>query len=118
MKEDHELYNVHLGRGNRLANNEKDAQLKQEEEQQARSSDGISYLDGRFKVDKISGYKVLLNEFKSVGDGEYFKEVVIGRDKNMGKTIYKQEWGKTVIAVRWYTLHYPHPILLLTSNYV
>ena len=41
LKDDHELYNAHLGSGNRLANNENDTQLKQEEKQQARSSDDV-----------------------------------------------------------------------------
>ena len=94
FNDDHERFNAHVGRGNKLTNDRKETQRKKEEEERIMSSDDVSDLDRRFYDDGVTGYKLLLSEFESV---EGLKEHVIGRGKNMGKTNYKQEWSKSAI---------------------
>ena len=98
MKDDHELFNQHLGCWNRSANDEKDAKDKETEENKAKASDDVSDLDRRFR-DGIKGFKLLLGEFECVGDSENFNEHVISRGAGFGNTTYKQEWSKFVCIV-------------------
>ena len=100
LKADHNLYNIHLGRGNRLANNEKEAQRVEEENQKAKASDSTSDFDKRFNDNKnITAYEMLLDKFECAGNGVDFKEHIIGRGTNTGKTNYKQGWSKSVSMI-------------------
>ena len=64
---DHELFNKHVGRGNNISNDKKEAQRKQTEQEKAKTIDDVSDLGRRFHNNNIPGYKLLLGEFKSVG---------------------------------------------------
>ena len=78
LKDDHEIFNQHLGRGNRLANDEKEAKEKETEKNKAKVSDDVSDLDEKF-MNGIKGFKLLLGEFECVGDLKNFNEYGISR---------------------------------------
>lgn len=98
LKDDHELYNQHLGRVNRVINDKKEEQLKQEKLQKINSLDDVSDLDRKFWEDKMNCYQLLLGEFHPV-PGEGMKEHRITKGANCGKTKYKQQWSQYFVLL-------------------
>lgn len=92
-KEDRKVFNKHLGRGNKIANESKDAQKKEEEEEKIVACELVMDLDKQHG-EGASGYGLLLGEFKAVGG---LTEHVVLRGPNIGKCNYKQEWSKSAM---------------------
>jgi hypothetical protein len=65
--EDHELYNVHQGRGNKIINDEKDAMRKKQRDMRTNAIDDVSELEARIS-DGITAYALLVAEFEPCGD--------------------------------------------------
>ena len=91
LKDDHEVFNVHLHRVNKAINDLKDAKLKEEEAKKARSCDSIDDLVKKAE-ERCTPYSLLLAEFESFGD---LQEHRVASGGNVGKVNYKQMWRHT-----------------------
>lgn len=91
LKEDYELFNVHLGRVNKRLNDKKQEAIDKKAAEKMVSSEDMSDLDAKFNAGKHSGYELLLGEFEPVGD---LLEHVIQSGCNTGKMNYKQVWSE------------------------
>jgi hypothetical protein len=106
FKKDHEIYNTYLGRGNRIANDEKEAKHKKE---QANKTNLIrDTTDLEENLDKGSTpYELLVGEFEPVGE---LPEHVILRGGDAGKKQKKQKWSEC------FTIYYYLPYLCIYMN--
>ncbi len=92
FKEDHELYNVHNGRVNKILNDEKDVIRKQQQKERANAIDDVSELEDRIR-EGTTAYKLLVAEFEPCGE---FRVHTIGKGQNQGRKVKKQKWSKRI----------------------
>ena len=78
VEDDHELFNVHLHRVNKLVNDAKDRRRKEEEYRAVLKSDNVTNVIQKTE-ERHNGYNLLVNEFESCGPLEEHKT---GRDVN------------------------------------
>jgi len=88
VNEDHELYNVHLGRVNKKINDLKEIQRKREEEKKVAATDDVSDIERKLS-DGDDPYLILIGEFMSCGP---LSDHIIQRGTDKGKTSKKQPW--------------------------
>jgi hypothetical protein len=92
FKKDHEIYNTYLGRGNRIANDEKEAKRKQEQADKTILIQDTTNLEE--KLEKGSNpYELVVGEFEPVGE---LREHVILRGGDAGKKQKKQKWSECI----------------------
>jgi hypothetical protein len=102
FKEDHELYNVHNGRVNKILNDEKDALRKQQRKERANAIDDVTDLEDRIS-EGTAAYKLLVAEFAPCGE---FRVHTISKGQNQGRKVRKQKWSKSLICcIFCLTLH-------------
>lgn len=88
LDDDHEAYNTHLGRGNKIINDQEQAKRKEEEAATMRDGNDVSDLKGKFDRN-MDSWSLILAEF--FGDGEVM-EHTINSGPDQGKINYKQIW--------------------------
>ena len=103
---DHELYNVHQGRVNKIINNEKDAMHKKQRDMSTDAIDDVSELEARIS-DGITAYALLVDEFEPCGD---FRHHTIAKGPHQGKQVKKQRWSKIIfLTLLSINAHFPDP---------
>lgn len=93
FKEDHELYNAHNGRANKILNDEKDAVRKQQQKERVNAIDDVSDLEERINTEGITAYMLLVDEFQPCGVS---RNHTIVKGPNKGKQVKKQKWSKII----------------------
>ena len=97
FEEDHELYNVYLGRKKKEENDRKDEEMRRRTE--AAAADGsfknLSDIEQLLLSDNVEMYDVLTGEFEAIGEKE---EHVSQGAKNKGEVTYKQQWSEFFIT--------------------
>jgi hypothetical protein len=88
LKENHELYNIHLGHVNKKLNDKKEEDCKAEEAKKTSRVHDLSDLLLMIQ-NKVKPSTILLGEFKSIGE---LQPHIITLGPNMGGTSYKQQW--------------------------
>jgi hypothetical protein len=88
LHDDHELYNVHLGRVNKKLNDLKDKQQKAVENMKVAAAEDVSDIERKLS-NGIDPYLILVNEFRSVGP---LAMHIIQRGDRKGTSTNKQEW--------------------------
>ena len=66
LDNDHEIYNEHLGRGNKIVNNQQHAKCKADEEAIVRDGNYVSDLKAKFD-ERIEAYVLMFAEFEPTG---------------------------------------------------
>ena len=93
FSDDHELFNTHQGRVNRIINDEKDLMRKMEQgTMHHNATDNVSDLDAKIS-DGSTVYALLVGEFEPCGD---FCPHTIAKGPHQGKQLKKQKWSKCV----------------------
>jgi hypothetical protein len=88
LKENHELYNIHLGRVNKKVNDKREEDCIAEEAKKTTGAEDLS--DILLKIqNKIKPSHILIGEFESIGE---LQPHVITRGSYMGETSFKQLW--------------------------
>jgi hypothetical protein len=88
LNDDHELYNVHLGRVNKKINDLKEILLKGEEDAKVAAADDVSDIEHKLS-DGVEPYLIMIGEFRSIGP---LSMHVVVRGDNKGKSSKKQTW--------------------------
>ena len=88
LNDDHELYNVHLGRVNKKINDLKEILLKGEEDAKVAAADDVSDIEHKLS-DGVEPYLIMIGEFRSIGP---LSMHVVVRGNNKGKSSKKQTW--------------------------
>ncbi len=88
LKENHEVYNIHLGPVNKKVNDRREEDHIAEEAKKTTGAEDLS--DILLKIEnKIKPSHILLGEFESIGE---LQPHVITRGPYMGETFFKQLW--------------------------
>jgi hypothetical protein len=108
---DHELFNTHQGRVNRIINDEKDLMRKMEQDTtHHKATDDVSDLEAKIS-DGSTVYALLVAEFQPCGD---FRPHSIAKGPHKGKQIKKQKWSKCILSTHiLINLDFPHPFFTL-----
>ena len=88
LEEDHEAYNEHLGRGNKIINDQEHAKRKAEEAAVVRVATDVSDLKAKFD-NKAEPFSLMVAEFESQGE---VMEHAITSGPHLGKINFKQQW--------------------------
>jgi hypothetical protein len=88
LNDDHELYNVHLGRVNKKINDLKEILRKTEEEQKLSATDDVSDIERKLSA-SVDPYLIMIGEFRSIGP---LSVHVVLKGENKGKSTKKQTW--------------------------
>ena len=92
---DHELFNTHQGRVNRIINDEKDVMRKMEQgTMHHKATDNVSDLDAKIS-DGSTIHALLVGEFEPCGD---FRPHTIAKGPDKGKQRKKQKWSKCILS--------------------
>jgi hypothetical protein len=88
LNDDHELYNVNLGRVNKKINDLKEIVRKREEEEKVAATNDVSDIERKLS-NSDDPYLIMIGEFRSIGPLSLH---VIMRGNNKGKSSKKQTW--------------------------
>jgi hypothetical protein len=89
VTEDHELFNVHLARCNKMHNNLIEAQPKEDKEKKVSASNDLLDIMRRFAEDHCDLYVLLVGKFEHWGELQHH---TITAGPHTGKLNYKQMW--------------------------
>ena len=87
--DDHERFNVYLGRENKRINDQREAEERQAEAQIVAQSTDLSDINKKMQESTCDAYTLLVNEFKPEGD---LLTHTVAKGPHVGKTNYKQMW--------------------------
>ncbi len=90
---DHELFNVHQGRVNRMINDQKDLLCKMQQGTRTKASDDVTDLNAKIS-EGATVYSLLVAEFEPCGD---LRPHTIERGPHKGKQTKKQKWSEFIV---------------------
>jgi hypothetical protein len=86
--EDHKRFLKHLGHGQKIINDAKEAREKKEKAAASQTLSDISDLEAKVKQE-ISFYDIIVDEFEPAGE---MQDHVVLKGPHAGKVIKKQKW--------------------------
>jgi hypothetical protein len=89
VTDDHELFNAHHARGNKILNVLIEAQRKEDEEKKVSVSDDLLDIMQKFEEDRCDPYVLLVGKFEHCGELQHH---TITSGPHAGKLNYKQMW--------------------------
>lgn len=90
---DHELFNSHQGRVNRIINDEKDLMRKMQHDTRTKATDDVTDLDAKIS-EGATVYALLVAEFEPCGE---LRPHYIERGPHKGKQTKKQKWSECIV---------------------
>ncbi len=88
--EDHKCFLKHLGHGQKIINNAKEAREKEEKAAASQTLSDISDLKAKKVEQEISFYDIIVDEFEPTGE---MQDHVVLKGPHAGKVIKKQKWS-------------------------